>query len=89
MISYLNEDEDARETARWVQDAGRKAVLWRARRKLNSYERVRILPELEAAVSSSWAYDPGAFLTTNCGHNAIYTGEHARPQQAQHCALRT
>ena len=27
LISYLNEDEDARETARLVQDAGRKAVL--------------------------------------------------------------
>jgi NAD(P)-dependent dehydrogenase (short-subunit alcohol dehydrogenase family) len=27
LISYLNEDEDARETARWVEQAGRKAVL--------------------------------------------------------------
>jgi len=27
VISYLEEDEDARETARWVEDAGRKAVL--------------------------------------------------------------
>jgi hypothetical protein len=27
LISYLNEDEDARETARWVEAAGRKAVL--------------------------------------------------------------
>jgi NAD(P)-dependent dehydrogenase (short-subunit alcohol dehydrogenase family) len=27
LISYLNEDEDARETARWVEEAGRKAVL--------------------------------------------------------------
>ncbi len=26
LISYLNEHDDARETARWVQDAGRKAV---------------------------------------------------------------
>src|SRR3954469_23930028 len=29
LISYLEEDEDARETARWVQDAERKAVLVR------------------------------------------------------------
>ena len=29
VISYLEEDEDARETARWVEDAGRKAVLAR------------------------------------------------------------
>jgi NAD(P)-dependent dehydrogenase (short-subunit alcohol dehydrogenase family) len=27
LISYLNEEEDARETARWIQKAGRKAVL--------------------------------------------------------------
>lgn len=27
LISYLNEDEDARETARWVKKAGRQAVL--------------------------------------------------------------
>jgi len=27
LIGYLNEDEDARETARWVEAAGRKAVL--------------------------------------------------------------
>src|SRR5881628_1026301 len=27
LISYLNEDEDARETARWVEEAGRQAVL--------------------------------------------------------------
>ncbi|HEX8606900.1 MAG TPA: glucose 1-dehydrogenase [Pseudoduganella sp.] len=29
LISYLSEDEDARETARWVEQAGRKAVLVR------------------------------------------------------------
>src|ERR687893_1049385 len=27
LISYLDEHEDARETARWVEEAGRKAVL--------------------------------------------------------------
>lgn len=27
LISYLNEDEDAKETAKWVEEAGRKAVL--------------------------------------------------------------
>lgn len=27
VISYLNEDDDARETARWVEEAGRRAVL--------------------------------------------------------------
>ena len=27
LISYLNEDEDAKETAKWVEDAGKKAVL--------------------------------------------------------------
>jgi NAD(P)-dependent dehydrogenase (short-subunit alcohol dehydrogenase family) len=28
LISYLNEDEDAQETARWVEEAGRRAVLF-------------------------------------------------------------
>ncbi|NPT38625.1 SDR family oxidoreductase [Paraburkholderia xenovorans] len=27
LISYLDEDDDARETARWIEEAGRKAVL--------------------------------------------------------------
>ncbi len=27
LISYLNEDDDAQETARWIEEAGRKAVL--------------------------------------------------------------
>src|SRR5690606_12717578 len=27
LISYLNEEEDARETAHWVEEAGRKALL--------------------------------------------------------------
>jgi NAD(P)-dependent dehydrogenase (short-subunit alcohol dehydrogenase family) len=27
LISYLNEDDDARETARWIEEAGRKVVL--------------------------------------------------------------
>jgi len=27
LISYLNEDEDAAETARWIEQAGRKAIL--------------------------------------------------------------
>jgi NAD(P)-dependent dehydrogenase (short-subunit alcohol dehydrogenase family) len=29
LIAYLSEDDDARETARWVEEAGRKAVLLR------------------------------------------------------------
>lgn len=45
--------------------------------KLNSYERVRILPELEAVIRARWPYQPGAFLATNGGYNAIYTLLHA------------
>lgn len=44
---------------------------------LNSYQRVRILPELEDAVQSSWPYEPEAFLATNGGYNAAYTLLHA------------
>jgi hypothetical protein len=40
---------------------------------LNSYERSRILPELEAAVRDNWPYEPEAFLATNGGYNAVYT----------------
>ncbi|WFR97630.1 PLP-dependent aminotransferase family protein [Rhizobium tumorigenes] len=40
---------------------------------LNSYERSRILPELEAAVREGWPYEPEAFLATNGGYNAVYT----------------
>lgn len=45
--------------------------------QLNSYERERILPELEAVVRSTWPYDPGALLATNGGYNAVYTLLHA------------
>jgi DNA-binding transcriptional MocR family regulator len=45
--------------------------------RLNSYERVRILPELEAVVRPDWPYQPSAFLATNGGYNAIYTLLHA------------
>lgn len=40
---------------------------------LNSYERSRIVPELEFAASQRWPYAAEAFLATNSGYNAIYT----------------
>ncbi|MCO5089867.1 PLP-dependent aminotransferase family protein [Bosea sp. (in: a-proteobacteria)] len=55
--------------------------------RLNSYERVRILPELEAAVRPSWPYDAGAFLATNGGYNAIYTLLHALVQPGAPIAI--
>jgi DNA-binding transcriptional MocR family regulator len=44
---------------------------------LNSYERNRILPELETALRKIWPYEPEAFLATNGGYNAVYTLAHA------------
>ncbi|WP_262028078.1 PLP-dependent aminotransferase family protein [Microvirga sp. Mcv34] len=44
---------------------------------LNSYERNRILPELEEEVRKTWPYEPEAFLATNGGYNAVYTLVHA------------
>ena len=44
---------------------------------LNSYYRVRILPELEEAVRSNWPYSPEEFLATNGGYNAVYNLLHA------------
>ncbi len=45
--------------------------------RLNSYERSRILPELEAEVRRTWPYEAEAFLATNGGYNAVYTLIHA------------
>jgi len=44
---------------------------------LNSYDRIRILPELEAAARQTWPYEPGAFLATSGGYNAVYALLHA------------
>lgn len=44
---------------------------------LNSYERSRILPELESAARETWPYQAEAFLATNGGYNAVYTLLHA------------
>lgn len=44
---------------------------------LNSYERSRILPELEKETRRTWPYDAEAFLTMNGGYNAVYTAIHA------------
>ena len=44
---------------------------------LNSYERSRILPELEAEVRKTWPYEAEAFLAMNGGYNAVYTAIHA------------
>lgn len=44
---------------------------------LNSYERSRILPELEREVRRDWPYDPAALLATNGGYNAVYAILHA------------
>jgi DNA-binding transcriptional MocR family regulator len=44
---------------------------------LNSYERSRILPELETEARHAWPYDAEAFLATNGGYNAVYTLLHA------------
>ena len=44
---------------------------------LNSYDRTRILPELEAAARRFWPYDAGAMLAIDGGYSAIYTLLHA------------
>ncbi|MBM1175151.1 aminotransferase-like domain-containing protein [Microvirga arabica] len=48
-----------------------------AAENLNSYERNRILPELEEEIRRIWPYEPEAFLATNGGYNAVYTLVHA------------
>jgi DNA-binding transcriptional MocR family regulator len=44
---------------------------------INSYDRVRIISELERTVRRSWPYNPAAFLATSGGFNAIHTLFHA------------
>lgn len=45
--------------------------------KLNSYERIAILPELEKASRAIWPYEAEAFLATSGGYSAIHTLFHA------------
>lgn len=54
---------------------------------LNSYERSRILPELEEAVRIGWPYAPEAFLATNGGYNAVYTLIHALVMPGAYVAI--
>ena len=44
---------------------------------LNSYVRVRILPELERVLRPLWPNHAAAMLATNGGYNALYTALHA------------
>ena len=45
--------------------------------QLNSYERIAILPELEAAARAIWPYEAEAFLATSGGYSAVHTLFHA------------
>ena len=44
---------------------------------LNSYERVRILPELEKVLRPHWPNHDASMLATNGGYNALYNAFHA------------
>lgn len=65
LISYLNEDEDARETARWVEKAGRKAVLVAG--DIQSPEHCRKL--VEQTISDLGGID---ILVNNAAHQASF-----------------
>lgn len=65
LISYLNEDEDARETAQWVEKAGRKAVLVSG--DIQSPEHCRKL--VEQTVSDLGGID---ILVNNAAHQATF-----------------
>lgn len=55
--------------------------------KLNSYERVRILPELERVLRPHWPFKASAMLATNGGYNAVYLTLHALVQPGTAVAL--
>lgn len=65
LISYLDEDEDARETARWVEKAGRKVVLMRG--DIQSPEHCRAL--VAQTVSDLGGID---ILVNNAAHQATF-----------------
>ena len=46
-------------------------------RGLNSYERIRILPELEEVLRPTWPFGSSSMLATNGGYNAVYLVLHA------------
>jgi DNA-binding transcriptional MocR family regulator len=54
---------------------------------LNSYRRIRILPELQAAVEGRWPCKPEAFLATNGGYNAVYALLHALVMPGSYVAI--
>ncbi|SOH93904.1 DNA-binding transcriptional regulator, MocR family, contains an aminotransferase domain [Monaibacterium marinum] len=54
---------------------------------LNSYARVRILPELEQALRPLWPCDAQAMLATNGGYNAVYITLQALVPQGASVAL--
>lgn len=65
LISYLDEDEDAKETARWVEKAGRKAVLVRG--DIQSAEHCRQM--VETAARELGGID---ILVNNAAHQATF-----------------
>jgi NAD(P)-dependent dehydrogenase (short-subunit alcohol dehydrogenase family) len=65
LISYLDEDEDAKETARWVEKAGRKAVLVRG--DIQSAEHCRQM--IDTAARELGGID---ILVNNAAHQATF-----------------
>jgi NAD(P)-dependent dehydrogenase (short-subunit alcohol dehydrogenase family) len=65
VISYLEEDEDARETARWVKEAGRQAVI--ARGDISDEDFARSL--VKRAIDECGRLD---ILVNNAAHQATF-----------------
>lgn len=65
LISYLDEDEDAKETARWIEKAGRKAVLVRG--DIQSAEHCRNM--VDTAARELGGID---ILVNNAAHQATF-----------------
>ncbi|PWC28556.1 SDR family oxidoreductase [Teichococcus aestuarii] len=67
LISYYNEEEDARETARWVEQAGRKAVLVAGDIKQEAHCQALV----QRAVQEFGRLD---ILVNNAAHQATFSG---------------
>jgi DNA-binding transcriptional MocR family regulator len=83
LASFGNYGPDVLDLSKAVPDVALLPPLEEALRhgaraeNLNSYDRIRILPELEEAARRDWPYAPEALLATNGGYNAVYTLLHA------------
>ncbi len=82
LIAYLNEDEDAQDTARWIQESGRKAVLVPG--DIGSAEHCRAI--VDKAVEAFGGID---ILVNNAAHQMTFERLEDIPEEEWDMTFRT